>query len=174
MATLLQLFRRRRAWARAAFMVGATVKLAPYLTTPAHAQQNVGVNIRQVGSVDAVSMPFICDNSTGIQSTVIYIQSTQEQVVSSAVPGSSKAIFACGFQLTTADSTAAWKWVTGTSTDCTSNQANVSGTFNASSKWGIAVSNGGAVQFRVSSGQSLCIDTTSSGIQGLLTFATST
>lgn len=174
MATLLSWFRGRRRLTQTAFMLGATVKLAPYLVQSAHAQQTQAVNVREIGGVSAVSMPFICDNSTGILSTAIVISSTQAGILSSAAPGSSKAIFVCGYQVTNGDSTGTWKFVTGTSSECVTGQADLSGAFNASSKWGISVPNGGAPQFRVSSGQALCIEASNSTLGGMLTYALST
>lgn len=174
MATLLNWFRGRRRLTRSAFLIGGAVKLAPYLVSNAYAQQEVRVDVAEIGGVAAVSMPFICDNSTGILSTAIVIGSTQAGILSSAAPGSSKAIFVCGYQVTVGDSTSAWKFVTGTSSDCVTGQADLSGIFNASSKWGISVPNGGAPQFRVSSGQALCIDATGSSLGGMLTYALST
>lgn len=169
MATLLELCRQSR-WRRLAFLLGVSAKLLPYLSTPVHAQQAQRVNVAQIGGQNVPAMPYICDNSTGVQSTVINIVSTQTQVVA----GSTKSVYVCGFSLTTGDSTTAWKWVEGTSTDCISGQADKSGLYNASSKWGIVENGGGSVLFKTSSGASLCIDTTSSGIQGRLTYISST
>ena len=170
MATILSWFRGKRRWAQGAFMVGAAVKLAPYLVTEAHAQQTQRVNVAQIAGQTAVNMPWLCDNSTGVLSTVISIGSTQAQVVA----GSTKSVYVCGFSFTTGDSSAAVKFVEGTSTDCITGQADKTAPFNLSSKSGIAVSNGGAVQFKTSSGASLCIDTTSTGIAGYLTYISST
>ena len=169
MATLLALC-RRRGGGGAAFFVGAALKLSPYLATTAYAQNELRTDLVKIGGVTAVNMPYICDSSTGVSSTVINIGTTQAQVVA----GSTKSVYVCGYQLTTADSTTLWKWVEGTSPDCITGQADKSGTFNASSKWGISVPNGGAVQFKTSSGASLCIDTTSTGVYGILTYISST
>ena len=175
MATLLELCRQSR-WRRLAFLLGATAKLAPYMVTPVHAQQSQRVNVAQIAGQTAVNMPYICDNSTGVQSTVISIISTQTQVVSSANAGATKSIFVCGFSVTQPPgSTNSWKWVEGTSTDCISGQADKSGLYYASSAyWGMVSNGGGAVLFHTSSGQSLCIDATSSGLSGQLTFIAST
>lgn len=170
MATILSWFRGKRRFAQGAFMVGAAVKLAPFLVVETHAQQTQRVNVSQIGGQTAVNVPWICDNSTGVLSTVINIGSTQAQVVA----GSTQSIYVCGFNFTTGDSSAAVKFVQGTSTDCITGQADKTGAYNLSSKSGIVVANGGAVQFKTSSANSLCIDTTSTGISGMLTYISST
>lgn len=171
MATLLELCRQSR-WRRLAFVIGATFKLAPYLTAPVEAQQRQRVNVDQIAGTAVVNMPFICDNSTGVQSTVINIISTQTQVVA----GSTKSIYVCGYSLTTfPGTTTTFKFVEGTSTDCITGQADKSGTYQASSNyWGIVENGGGSVLFKTSSAASLCIDTTSSGVYGRLTYISST
>lgn len=169
MATLLALCRQSR-WRRLAFILGASVKLAPYLTQPVEAQQRQRVNIDQVAGQNVVFMPYLCDNSTGVQSTVIQILSTQTQVVA----GSTNRIYVCGYSLTVSSVATQWKWVEGTSTDCITGQADKSGAYNASSGWGIVENGGGSVLFKTSSGASLCIDATSSGITGRLTYISST
>jgi hypothetical protein len=171
MATILDLCRQSR-WRRLAFVLGATVKLLPYVATPVHAQQTQRVNVSQIGGQTATPMPYICDNSTGILSTVINIVSTQTQIVA----GSTKSIYVCGYSLTTQPgTTTTFKFVEGTSTDCITGQADKSGTYQASSNyWGMVENGGGTVLFKTSSGASLCIDTTSSGIYGRLTYISST
>lgn len=159
-------FRNKRVVATALAVSGA-IKLAGTFG-PLYAQQNQGVDLRAVNGL--TPLPAICDNSTGIQSTVINILSTQTQVVA----GSTNRIYVCGFVATTADSSNLFKFVEGTSTDCITGQADKTATFNLSSKAGIAAPNSGFPQFITSSGASLCIDATSSGVYGFLTYKVST
>ena len=160
---------RNRRTVATVFALGGAMKLASHLQ-PLYAQQNLGVNIAQIGGVNVLTA--LCDNSSGIQSTVINIGTTQAQVVASTV--SSNIVFVCGFNFTTADSSNLFKWVEGTSTDCITGQADKSATYNLSSKSGIAIGNAGFAQFRTTSGASLCIDATSTGVYGMLTYKIST
>jgi hypothetical protein len=159
-------FRNRRTITTALAVSGA-IKFASHME-PLYAQQTQRVNIAQVNGV--APMPAICDNSTGILSTVINIGTTQAQVVA----GSTQSIYVCGFTFTTADSSVLAKFVEGSSTDCLTSQADKTATFNLSSKSGISLPNAGYPQFKTSSGFSLCIDTTSTGIYGVLTYKSST
>jgi hypothetical protein len=90
------------------------------------------------------------------------------------VAGSTQRIYVCGWNFTTADSSNLVKFVEGTSTDCITGQADKTGTYNFSSKSGMVVSNAGFPQFITSSGASLCIEATSTGVYGLLTYKSST
>ena len=149
-----------------ALVVGGLIKAASYV----EAQQRLPINVSQVGGQNVAYIPAICDNSTGVLSTAINIGTTQVQVVA----GSTRRIYVCGFNFTTGDSSNVVKWVEGTSTDCISGQADLSGPMNFSSKSGISSPSGNAVQFKTSSGASLCIDATSTGVYGMLTYISST
>lgn len=161
---------RNPAAVRTVVLTGALLKLVPTWEAAVHAQQPTRVDVMRMGGVNLAPMPWICDNSTGVQSTVIYITSTQTQVVA----GSTKIVYVCGWNVFTGASSIAFKWVEGSSTDCITGQADKSGLYDLSSRQGFVVSNGGGVQFKTSSGFSLCIDAASSGLQGQLTFISST
>ena len=155
---------------KALVITGAVLKLAPTLV---EAQQRTRVNVDQIGGQSVAPMPYVCDNSTGVQSTVINITSTQTQVVA----GSTKSVYVCGYSFGAAlGSSATWKWVQGTSTDCISGQADLSAGWplSTAATFGIVRDGGGGVLFKTSSGNSLCIDTTSSGLYGQLTYISST
>ena len=156
-----------------ALVVGGALKVVPTWVTGhdvLHAQ-NQQVDIARIGGQPII--PAVCDSSTGVLSTIISAVSTQTQVVIGA--GSSFSIYACGWHfLGPAGSTFTMKWVEGTSTDCVTGAANKSGLQAYSSYGGIAISNGGGVQFKTSSGTNLCINTTSTGVGGLLTYKHST
>lgn len=149
-----------------AMVIGGALKLYPTWVVGEQTlyAQNQQVNVAQIGGVAVV--PARCDNSTGILSTAINAASTQTQVVA----GSTQRVIACGYEFTTPTSTATVQWVQGTSTDCSSGRATISGAMNLSSNSGMVVPNTGAVQFRGSSGNTICINTTSTGVNGLFKY----
>lgn len=163
-------FRNRRTVATV-FAVSGALKFATHMQPyTLYAQQNQSVDIKAINGV--TPLVSLCDNSTAILSTVINIGTTQAQIVASTV--SSNIVFVCGYDFTTADSSNLVKFVEGSSTDCITGQADKSATYNLSSKSGLVRTNAGFAQFRTSSGFSVCIDATSTGVYGMLTYRIST
>lgn len=157
-------FRNRRVIATT-FAVSGALKLATHMQ-PLYAQQTQAVDITTINGVTPLAT--ICDNSSAIQSTVINITSTQLQVVGSTV--STTAVFVCGWEFMTKTSSDVVTWLQGSSTDCITGQTALSGPFDLSSRMGMVRTNAGFAQMRTSGGWSLCMETTSSNVVGMVTY----
>lgn len=157
-------FRNKRAVATALAFSGA-VKFAT--TMELYAQQRIGVDIQQIGSIDV--LPSACDNSSGVNSSFFSIAGTgaTNTVI---ITASTAKTYLCAVDLTTRDSTLDVFIVSGDSTNCSTNST-VTG-WTLSSYSGLVRSNGGFSQWKpISSNSAVCIKTASSGpVTGSLTF----
>lgn len=171
---------RKRSLVKTWVAVGGAVKLAHMLNDPAptwvapvaYAQQPQRMNLDQIGGSSVTYIPVRCDNSTGIQSTVISVTSTQGEIVQA----STGRIHVCGWSFTSSAGAVSPSFVQGSSADaCVTNETAKTGKYSLSSFSQVVVPNAGHVQFITSSAVSLCLNVPTAGdVTGLLTYIQST
>lgn len=145
-----------------ALVVSGALKLDQTLVW---AQQNQQVNVAQINGATPLSA--YCDDSTKVAT---FVYSTNSSGVTSPIiqgNASTSPSFVCSVRLTTDNSSVRLRFLRGTSTDCTSNQAFIEGGSPVSSNSGFAESGGGSPLFVVPSSQTLCLNHgTSTGYVG--------
>lgn len=150
-------FRSKRAL-RTAVVTGTMLKLVP---TVVNAQQYPAINLQQIGGQTPLTA--YCDDSTAVQHA-----GASTNVSGNAAPliqgnASTNPSYICAYDITTGNSSVSVKFVRGTSTDCSSNNAGITAIYQFSSIAGISKPNGGAPLFILPSSQSLCVNNGSTG-----------
>lgn len=153
-------FRNKKA-VTAAMVLSGSLKLSH---TVAWAQQSQRVNVAEINGQTPV--PAICDDSTAVQRKEISTNASGNIQLVEHTAASTSRVYVCGYDVMSSSNAGEWQFISGTSTDCSSNETDLSGLYKLSSLSGVVRANTGFPQFVVASSHSFCIETGSTGPWG--------